>query len=271
MEHDLTERGIELMRKQRFGHALPLFRRAMELEPMAWNNWYMAGQCCRFLNDLESSVEYLTRATELEEGEAPVFLALGIAHQLSKHWAAAAGALGRAIAIDPDYDLAYNSLAYTQQKAGALEKALHNYFEGAQALSRRIVSQLRNTRANRILKHRDTTGTLWMQHALYGALYVTVRDESARHLTWPTGAQAEREERSEEHGGLYWVDYDDANNGAARYFLPNYFNTFRESLRSDPAYSTLVGNRGVVLEMMGRDEEARLHFDEATEFLPAKG
>ena len=87
-------------------------------------------------------------------------------------------------------------------------------------------------------------------------------------MAWPTGEQALEEERTEKHGGLYWIDVANDKKETVRLFLPNYFNTFRESLRKDSAYANLTGNRGTVLELLGRHEEARQHFDEATEFLP---
>ena len=82
---------------------------------------------------------------------------------------------------------------------------------------------------------------------------------------WPTGEQAATEERTEEHAGLYWVDVLNDTKEIVCLFLPNYFNTF---LRRDAVYSNLIGNRGTVLELLGRQDEARQHFDEATEFLP---
>src|SRR5262249_55202486 len=85
-------------------------------------------------------------------------------------------------------------------------------------------------------------------------------------IAWPTGEQALEEERSERHAGLYWVDLPDSKGETMRLFLPNYFNTFCELLRGDTAYSNLIGNRGTVLELLGRRDEARLHFEEAAEF-----
>src|SRR5947207_3125506 len=61
-------------------------------------------------------------------------------------------AFRRAIEIDSDYELAYNSLALTQRTSGELDKALYNYDAGAKALARRIVKAMRNSRSNPILK-----------------------------------------------------------------------------------------------------------------------
>jgi tetratricopeptide (TPR) repeat protein len=266
MRQDLVERASELIRRQRFADGLALLRQAIEQDPSQWSAWYMAGQCCRFLGDIDGAIEYLARAAVLGADQAPVFLALGIALQLQARLDDSVEALRRAIEIDPNYDLAYNSLALTQRKMGALDKALHNYDAGAKAIARRIVNAMQNSTATSILKHRDTTGTLWVEHATYGAIYLVARAEGVHGIAWPTGEQADNEERTETHAGLYWIDAPNDQMGTVRLFLPNYFNTFRESLRRDNSYANLTGNRGTVLELLGRHSEARQHIAEANEF-----
>ena len=85
---------------------------------------------------------------------------------------------------------------------------------------------------------------------------------------WPEIGRKVREEKLHTHRGLYWLDSADTQGRKTRLFLPNYFNTFRERICSDEIYSTLVGNRGTVLELMARHEEAQRHFAEANEFMP---
>ena len=86
---------------------------------------------------------------------------------------------------------------------------------------------------------------------------------------WPTAEAAQEEERTERHGGLYWIENQQDDGGTLRFFMPNYFNTFREALRSSTSYATLIGNRGTVLDLLGQDDEAAAHFAEATEFSQA--
>jgi tetratricopeptide (TPR) repeat protein len=267
-EQDQVDRAIELMKEGRFGEALPLLRGVVGQDPSQWNAWYMAGQCCRFLNDFDGAIEHLTRATELTTDQPAVFSALGIALQQQSRWGEAVNALRRAIEIDPDYELAYNSLALTQKMSGELDKALDNYEAGVKALTRRIVKVMRNDRASPILKHRDTTGTLWVEHASYGAIYLISNVDGIDSMAWPTGVEAVEEERTEKHGGLYWIDTPIKEKGTVRLFLPNYFNKFRESLRADSTYANFTGNQGSVLELLGRGDEATQYFDEANEFLP---
>jgi tetratricopeptide (TPR) repeat protein len=268
MSNDLNDRAIELMQARRFAEAIPLFRKAIEQDPSHWGYWYMAGQCYRFLNDLDNAVTYLKKSVALKSDEPTVQLALGIALQLTNRFEEAIDAFRRAIEIDPDYELAYNSLALTQKKQGKLDLALHNYDAGAKALSRRIVKSMRNDRSSKIFKHLNVEHKLWMDYCIFAAMYLCALSKNIEGMAWPTGEQAMEEERTEKHGGLYWVDRPNSEGKLTRLFLPNYFNMFREMLRQDRAYADLMGNRGTVLEQLGRYDEANQHFEEAQYFLP---
>ena len=127
---------------------------------------------------------------------------------------------------------------------------------------------MRNSRSSPIFKHKDTTGLLWVEYAIYAALYRATTDVGIEKLTWLTGDQANQEERNEFHAGLYWVDTPGEDDERTRLLLPNYFNSFREELKQGAAYSNFIGNRGTVLELLGRKNEAQLHFREAEEFSP---
>jgi tetratricopeptide (TPR) repeat protein len=253
-----------------FHGAIPLLRQAIAENPTNWNLHYLLGLSYRFRGDTAGAIPHLRRAEQLNSTEPSIGLALGIALQLSGRLVEAKDALWRAIELDPDYVEAYNSLALTQRKLGELDKALHNYELGARVLARVIVNGLQNDRASRIYKHRDTRGTLWTEYAIHGAIILAVSDEPATdRISFPTGEQAIEEEHTERHGGLYFVDRVTTEGERVRHFLPNYFNTFRETLRADPRYANLIGNRGTVLDLLGREGEAAAHFDEATEFMPA--
>ena len=210
----------------------------------------------------------LSRAADAAPRKASVFLALGIALQLGDRWQEARVALARAIEIDADYALAYNSLALTQKLDGELEKAAHNYDAGCKALACGIVKSFRNERQSPIRKYSETRGELWTDNAMYAALHLVANDEGLEGVAWLTGEQAENEERTETRGGLYWEDVVEKKDAKVRRFLLNYFNTFRERLKEDAVYSNLLGNRATVLDLLGREEEARQHRNEAVEFLP---
>src|SRR5258707_13704008 len=113
-----NDEAIQFMHAQRFSDALRLLLRAGEEDPSSWSTWYMAGQCCRFTNDLAGAITHLTRAVSLNATEPAVFLALGIALQLTQRYQEAIEALQAAVRLDPDYELAHNSLGVTYRKTG---------------------------------------------------------------------------------------------------------------------------------------------------------
>ncbi len=262
----MVDQAVTFMREGRFDEALPLLEAALDRDGADWNLRYLAGQCARFLGDLDGAVRHLTGAVALRDDEPEIHLALGIAHQLAERWDHAVGALLRAIELDRNYHLAYNSLALTQRKRGELEKAAHNYDAGAKALARGKVESLENIPSSPLLKHRDTRGRLWVDHAIHAAFDLAGRAEGVTSVGFPTGEQAAREEHNERHAGLYWVDRPTDDGRTVRHFLPNYFNTLREQFRQDPAYANLLGNRARVLELLGRTDEALIHLAEAMEF-----
>jgi hypothetical protein len=125
-----------------------------------------------------------------------------------------------------------------------------------------------NLKDNKLFKYSDSPHKLWLEYAAFGAMYLCSIENDIDRLAWPTGDQAVEEERTERHRGLYWSDHraDDGKN--VRLFLPNYFNTFRETLRLDYSYSYLLGGMGTVLDLMGKPTEAHKHFAEAEAFSP---
>ncbi|MCY4381710.1 MAG: tetratricopeptide repeat protein [Nitrospinae bacterium] len=273
MTISLIDAAIELMKRRLYAEALDIFRQVIAQNSSHWNVWYMAGQCYRFLGDLDNAIKCLSRSVDLKGDEPPVFLALGIVFQLKERWDDAVNAFRRAIETDPDYVLAYNSLALTQKKradSDDFDKALHNYDAGAMALARQIIKVMRNNRNNPILKHRETVGELWVKYALYAASYLASTETgNIDALAWPTGEQAFEEERTEKHAGLYWTDNVNTEGKTVRLFLSNYFNTFRESLLRDATYSTLMLNRGEIFRLLDQHDESRQHIDEADEFRPS--
>ena len=210
--------------------------------------------------------DILRRQLKIKSDEPQTFLALGIAHQLNNTFPQAIEAFKAAIQLDADFEVAYNSLAMTQKRMGQLELALHNYDAAIKALSRRIVKTMENERLNSIFKHKDTPQSLWLEYAMFGAMYLCSIDNHIEALAWPTGEQAIQEGRTETHAGLYWIDNRSSEGKLTRLFLPNYFNTFQRILKSGKSYSTLVYNRGAVFELLGRLEEANKHYEEAKYF-----
>jgi tetratricopeptide (TPR) repeat protein len=260
--------ALEKMRSGHFGDALPVLVRAVHTDPDDYGNWYMAGQCYRFTDDIPKAIDFLKQAARLNATEPEVFLALGIAFQQWGQFNNAVGSFVKALALDPNYELAYNSLGLTQMKKGEYEFALHNYDEALNAMTRRLVTSFQNTPARGITKFHDSTYSLWGEYAVYGMMFIASSDPSISKAAWPTGEFAQREERDEEHEGVFWKDQYDADGKKTRMFLPNFFNMFESRLHESPTYSIFLRAKGTALEALSRDDEAEQHYAEAEYFRP---
>ncbi len=64
----LLDQVGSLTQSGRWEAALPLLLREIEEDPSDWNLEYLAGQCCRFLEDFDGAVEHLSRASRLAPG-----------------------------------------------------------------------------------------------------------------------------------------------------------------------------------------------------------
>lgn len=254
------------LREGLFAEALSKLSELPEEDRNHWNILYLTGQCHRFLGDCAKAEVYHARAVAANPREAPLLLALGITLQLQSKLDDAIAALARAIECDPDHAEAYNSLALTQKKKGLLQEAVQNYDSGLKALARRIVKGMNNNPDSRIIKYTETRGQQWLEYAMQGALYLASVD-GVSSVAWPSGEMAMEEERTEAHKGLYYIDRNAVDGKSTRLFLPNFFNTFRKTLQANRLYADLIGNRGSVLEAMGKKEEALMSYEEAEEFL----
>ena len=262
----MFEEAVQLINEGAYSEALSILVKIVNAEPDDWNSAYLAGQCCRFMGDFDGAISYLQIAKDINPNDSPTWMALGIAFQKSERWDEAIRAYKSALEIDPNFALAYNSLAITQQKMGQLENAVHNYDAGLKALAREIISTFENTRSNTVIPFEPTDTELWIDYAMYAALYASATNEDLDSIAWPNGEMAEKEERTREHEGLFWDDRSNADGEQIRLFLPNFFETFKAALKEDQTYSILIGNRGDALDEFGHREEAAIHFKEAEDF-----
>ena len=98
-------------------------------------------------------------------------------------------------------------------------------------------------------------------------MWLGARTPGIDRVAFPSGELAIQEERSRQHGGLYWVDTVLPDGEGTRLYLPNFFNVFRESLRADGTDRPLIGDAGVGVEQMGEADDANRHYSEAEEFV----
>lgn len=74
---------------------------------------------------------------------------------------------------------------------------------------------------------------------MFGAVWLAA-EAGITSIAWPTGASAEREEETEEHRGLYFIDEQRWLRGVRRIYPPNFFATFGRALGEDPTRSYYV-------------------------------
>jgi tetratricopeptide (TPR) repeat protein len=192
-------------------------------------------------------------------------LALGITRQRSGAYAAAIDAFREAMEIDGEFIPAINSLAMTQNLMGNFAVADHNYALALDTLSKRIVKDWRNSADNARLPHGESRNHLWVHYACGAALWLAV-EADMDSISLPTGEMATRDAQTGYLKGWYWEDCADEGGKKVRLFYPNFFNTFRFELARDGTYRHLIGNRGTVLEKLGKTQEAEAHLQEAIDF-----
>jgi hypothetical protein len=114
------------------------------------------------------------------------------------------------------------------------------------------------------VKHDEFAGEVWMECALFGALWLAAED-GITDFAWPTGDAAMEEERTEKHRGLYFTD-ERRLLKKRRVYHPNYFASFRQWLKSEPIFEFLVGNQGLIHRAQGDEDLAQRRFAEAALF-----
>lgn len=259
-----------LINSGKYEEALILIRKLIEEFPGDAHYLYLAGQCCRFLNDFNGAISYLKSSADLSPVQQEIFLALGIAYQLNENFEQSVYELNKAIEIDPTYTLAFNSIALTRKRVGDLEKSSHAFDEAAKALAKCLCMDLVNAEENPIFRYVGSRNELWAEYAMFGAMFGAMfhaaNEDDIDVLAWPTGEMALREESSHVHRGLFWKD-SVVGGRKTGLFLPNFFNTFESVLRSDRSYANIIGDRGLVLKMQGDLADARKHEEEFEDFM----
>ncbi len=265
---DLTNRAIELLQMGQMDQAAAVAVKACEAAPGNYHSWYALGICQRAKEQFQMAVQSLQQANRLQPDQQQVLLALGIAQQMGGDLDAALATMKRLVERYPEYVLGYNSLGMTLKLLARPADAAEAYDYGAKVLARNWAEALTNRPDSPRLPHWTSRNSIWMRYALWAALTVAVVD-GMEAIATPTGESALEEARTKSSRGYYWLDHDEGLNGKRiRAFQPNYFNSLAAYLRADKRYANLVGNRSTVLTMLGEEDEARMHLEEAQDFSP---
>ena len=260
----MRDKSIELFQSQNYSEALVLLLQLYEEGENDDNLFYLIGQCYRYLDKYPQSIHYLQIASDMNQS-APYLLALGIALQLDEQYDQAIFIFKKAIEVDKNYLLSYNSLALTYKRKGEYKIAADIYENVLKIIGYQIIFGMRNSRETVYVESNFFNHHLWFEYAIAAAVYFT-QENNIDSLRFPAGGSAEKEEREHNYEGLFWIDEIDDEGKISRLFLPNYFNTYQILLANDRTYASFIGDRGLILELLGESENAQKHFDEANEF-----
>ena len=214
------------------------------------------------------AIQSFEEANRLAPRIPTTLLALAIAQQTQGSYPAAVDALKEALAIDPLYVPAINSLAMTQKLMGQPEKADHNYEHALKTLAQKLVANWRNQVDSPRFPLARSRNQLWVTYANSALLWLAACDSTIDAVALPNGEMAEEDAATHNLKGWYWNDFSDSDGRRTRLFYPNFFNAFHFSLVQSRIYSELIGNRSTVLRILGRNDEAEACLQEAMDFSP---
>jgi tetratricopeptide (TPR) repeat protein len=112
---DLYLEALELTLARKYPEALPLLRRATELEPQNSWAWMMLGFCHDGLNDYAAAEGAYNVCVSLEPDSHGGYFNRGIAHLRGRHPREAAKDFDRALALNPDNVKALHNRALARQ------------------------------------------------------------------------------------------------------------------------------------------------------------
>lgn len=262
----LRQQAVICMQERRWAEGRRIARKLLELKPLDLVGNRAGGLCARHLEDLDFARECLRRAAVIDDKDAWTWATLGIVYQLQEREDDAIDTFRRSLTLDPDHVMSYNSLAMTQRKSGQFDLALHNYEAAAKAMIRTIVRTLDNNPGAATYKHFVTPTSLWVEYARYGARYLAVEAGVDGMVCDDID-----EDCTPGRDGRLWDDGPDGDGRRVRRFYQNFFYAIQNALQNDWRYANILGNRAVVLDLLGREDEYREHCLERDLFWPEGG
>ena len=201
------------------------------------------------------------------EEQARALMQRGLQSQRLGDYDAAIGYFDAALEVDPRRETAHNSKGLTLKMAGRYDEAIVAYELCLDTVFSNLFYRLCNTFDQPILPFRKVSGNKWASWAIKTGLYTSCHMQGISAVEWPSGESAENEVLSRSHGGFLWVDRQEKT-GLVRMFLPNYFHTIRERLKTEKTYSRVLNNIGGVHLVCSRTQEAIALFFESIAFIP---
>jgi len=124
---DLIGRGRALNAQTKYAEALPLFQRALERDPRAFDAWLTAGYTLGNLGRYEEALVALDRALALSPNSARAWSNKGAALNGLRRYEEELAAYDRALALDPQYAKAWSNKGYALLNLKRYSEALAAY------------------------------------------------------------------------------------------------------------------------------------------------
>jgi tetratricopeptide (TPR) repeat protein len=124
---DLIGRGRALNAQAKYAEALPLFQRALERDPRAFDAWLTAGYTLGNLGRYEEALVALDRALALNPNSARAWSNKGAALNGLRRYEEELAAYNRALALDPQYAKAWGNKGYALLNLKRYPEALAAY------------------------------------------------------------------------------------------------------------------------------------------------
>jgi tetratricopeptide (TPR) repeat protein len=261
---DASDNALHIFNTGNIQRALALAIKSVDENPNDWHCHYAVGICLRHLKYFSRACDAYENSLKLDQNQPSVLLALAIARQLNDQLDQSVVAAKRAIELDPDFYLAFNTLGMTRKLQGEFEFASLNYETGAKILARRIMKTLVNSQESPQLPDGETKFNLWVQYAMDSAVFNGI-SSGVERVFFSTAEAIESGVLVSKYGGCFWADVKDAEGKVGRLFLPNFFNTMFHRLKQEPTFRNFLGNRYTVLKALGQYEEAEKHLYEFEE------
>ena len=267
---NLNNLGLEALKKRDWVSSETYFSKSLKLDEKQPTILYMLGQSQRFLNKFPKAIVSLQKAISLQKHHKEWHLALGIAQQLNDQLDDSINAFRTANAIDPDYELPYNSAAISFRKKGDYIKADEVYDKGLISIARKFLNNCQNDESQKIQPFLELESTLYLDFMMTAMTEHCLETAEIHLLCFPTDDMATHELENKSHGGLLWRDYLTEDKKNARLYLPNCFDTLRIYLISQKSYSMFLENKGRNLFEMNKLTEAENCVREAEIFDTAR-
>ena len=227
-----------------------------------WNIYYLIGQSYRFKEDYKNATWYLKKSVETIENSLNL-KALGIVYHQVGSYNDAIKLHSKSLDLDDTQPLVWNSIAYSQKSLKQYDKAEKNYETAIKVYSRNIVKSLTNSKNSIFYPHSDimSEAQLFVKYALEAAIFLSAK-KNFNSISVPNGAAADTIVADETRKSLYWSEQI-IKGDKTFLVMPNFFNTFFNKLIKNNTYFLLIGNKAEVLELQGKEDEAKKYWNEA--------